>query len=88
MFDWKLHFKWFDDGNDLVPCMSGGLFGITCLGNPLASRLPYEGNMGIFVVYFWGGLRFRVQDLDPKSPIPLNEGIDLKKIYRSLGSSL
>ena len=32
MFDWKLHFKWFDDGNDLVPCMSGGLFGITSLG--------------------------------------------------------
>mmetsp|Transcript_64288 Transcript_64288/g.151010 ORF Transcript_64288/g.151010 Transcript_64288/m.151010 type:complete len:533 (-) Transcript_64288:12-1610(-) len=29
MFDWRLHFKWFDDGNDLVPCMSGGLFGIT-----------------------------------------------------------
>eukprot|EP00928_Gymnodinium_smaydae_P032407 TRINITY_DN23481_c0_g2_i1.p1 TRINITY_DN23481_c0_g2~~TRINITY_DN23481_c0_g2_i1.p1 ORF type:complete len:536 (-),score=133.58 TRINITY_DN23481_c0_g2_i1:91-1698(-) len=29
MFDWSLHFSWFDDGNDLVPCMSGGLFGIT-----------------------------------------------------------
>lgn len=29
MFDWTLFFQWFDDGNDLVPCMSGGLFGIT-----------------------------------------------------------
>ena len=29
MFDWKLHFSWLDDGTDLVPCMSGGLFGIT-----------------------------------------------------------
>eukprot|EP00913_Durusdinium_trenchii_P011060 g10383.t1 len=29
MFDWKLHFTWLDDGTDLVPCMSGGLFGIT-----------------------------------------------------------
>lgn len=29
MFDWSLNFKWFDDFNDLVPCMSGGLFGIT-----------------------------------------------------------
>merc|ERR1711920_172263 len=24
-----MFFQWFDDGNDLVPCMSGGLFGIT-----------------------------------------------------------
>jgi len=29
MFDWKLAFNWFEDNNDLVPCMSGGLFGIT-----------------------------------------------------------
>eukprot|EP00927_Polykrikos_kofoidii_P049638 TRINITY_DN43675_c0_g1_i1.p1 TRINITY_DN43675_c0_g1~~TRINITY_DN43675_c0_g1_i1.p1 ORF type:complete len:552 (+),score=84.75 TRINITY_DN43675_c0_g1_i1:127-1782(+) len=29
MFNWELHFDWFDDGSDLVPCMSGGLFGIT-----------------------------------------------------------
>merc|ERR1719204_1623761 len=29
MFDWSLKFNWFEDGNDLVPCMSGGLFGIT-----------------------------------------------------------
>jgi len=29
MFDWSLMFNWFDDFNDLVPCMSGGLFGIT-----------------------------------------------------------
>ncbi|CAE8585596.1 unnamed protein product [Polarella glacialis] len=29
MFDWTLFFQWFDDRNDLVPCMSGGLFGIT-----------------------------------------------------------
>ncbi|CAK0836379.1 unnamed protein product [Prorocentrum cordatum] len=29
MFDWGLGFNWYDDGNDLVPCMSGGLFGIT-----------------------------------------------------------
>jgi len=29
MFDWTLFFQWFEDGNDLVPCMSGGLFGIS-----------------------------------------------------------
>ncbi|CAE8609452.1 unnamed protein product [Polarella glacialis] len=29
MFDWSLHFRWFDNNDDLVPCMSGGLFGIT-----------------------------------------------------------
>jgi len=29
MFDWSLSFSWFEDYNDLVPCMSGGLFGIT-----------------------------------------------------------
>jgi hypothetical protein len=29
MFDWRLQFNWLDDGTDLVPCMSGGLFAIT-----------------------------------------------------------
>jgi len=29
MFDWSLFFMWFEDYNDVVPCMSGGLFGIT-----------------------------------------------------------
>jgi len=29
MFDWTLFFQWFEDFNDIVPCMSGGLFGIT-----------------------------------------------------------
>lgn len=29
MFDWTLAFQWLDDGNNLVPCMSGGLFAIT-----------------------------------------------------------
>jgi len=29
MFDWSLMFNWFEDGSDLVPCMSGGLFAIT-----------------------------------------------------------
>lgn len=29
MFDWSLRFDWFDDGNDFVPCMSGGLFAIS-----------------------------------------------------------
>uniref|UniRef100_A0A7S4V3U9 Ricin B lectin domain-containing protein n=1 Tax=Alexandrium monilatum TaxID=311494 RepID=A0A7S4V3U9_9DINO len=29
MFDWTLFFQWFENGDDLVPCMSGGLFGIT-----------------------------------------------------------
>eukprot|EP00747_Dinoflagellata_sp_TGD_P101059 gnl/TRDRNA2_/TRDRNA2_168229_c1_seq2.p1 gnl/TRDRNA2_/TRDRNA2_168229_c1~~gnl/TRDRNA2_/TRDRNA2_168229_c1_seq2.p1 ORF type:complete len:583 (+),score=107.53 gnl/TRDRNA2_/TRDRNA2_168229_c1_seq2:158-1750(+) len=29
MFDWTLYFNWFEDNNDLVPCMSGGLFAIT-----------------------------------------------------------
>ena len=28
MFDWALQFDWFEDGNDLVPVMSGGLLGI------------------------------------------------------------
>ncbi len=29
MFDWSLGFNWFDDGNDWVPIMSGGLLAIT-----------------------------------------------------------
>lgn len=29
MFDWDLGFHWFDDGNDWVPCMSGGLLAIS-----------------------------------------------------------
>lgn len=29
MFDWTLFFQWFEDFNDIVPCMSGGLFAIT-----------------------------------------------------------
>jgi len=29
MFDWSLMFNWFEDFNDIVPCMSGGLFGIS-----------------------------------------------------------
>ena len=30
MFDWKMDFKWLkDDGNELVPIMSGGLFAIS-----------------------------------------------------------
>lgn len=29
MFDWTLFFNWFEDGSDLVPCMSGGLFAIS-----------------------------------------------------------
>eukprot|EP01054_Gregarina_sp_Poly1_P004454 Gregarina_sp_Poly_1__4453@NODE_239_length_10907_cov_182_631458_g210_i0_p1_GENE_NODE_239_length_10907_cov_182_631458_g210_i0NODE_239_length_10907_cov_182_631458_g210_i0_p1_ORF_typecomplete_len729_score103_36Glyco_tranf_2_3/PF13641_6/2_2e20Glycos_transf_2/PF00535_26/5_5e19Glyco_tranf_2_2/PF10111_9/6_5e08Glyco_transf_7C/PF02709_14/1_6e07_NODE_239_length_10907_cov_182_631458_g210_i047206906 len=29
MFDWDLAFHWFEDNNDEVPCMSGGLLGIT-----------------------------------------------------------
>ncbi|KAF4742886.1 hypothetical protein FOZ62_004274, partial [Perkinsus olseni] len=29
MFDWGLQFDWFEDGNDEVPVMSGGLYAIT-----------------------------------------------------------
>ena len=29
MFDWSLGFNWFDDGDDFVPIMSGGLLAIT-----------------------------------------------------------
>lgn len=29
MFDWSLMFNWFEDFNDIVPCMSGGLFAIS-----------------------------------------------------------
>lgn len=29
MFDWTLFFQWFEDFNDIVPCMSGGLFAIS-----------------------------------------------------------
>jgi len=29
MFDWALGFNWFDDGNDWVPIMSGGLLAMT-----------------------------------------------------------
>eukprot|EP01053_Blabericola_migrator_P000046 Blabericola_migrator_1__45@NODE_1010_length_5714_cov_79_058438_g693_i0_p2_GENE_NODE_1010_length_5714_cov_79_058438_g693_i0NODE_1010_length_5714_cov_79_058438_g693_i0_p2_ORF_typecomplete_len399_score55_42Glyco_transf_7C/PF02709_14/5e07Glyco_tranf_2_3/PF13641_6/0_0001_NODE_1010_length_5714_cov_79_058438_g693_i035964792 len=29
MFDWDLSFHWFEDNNDEVPCMSGGLLGIS-----------------------------------------------------------
>eukprot|EP00386_Alphamonas_edax_P007468 GDKI01024873.1.p1 GENE.GDKI01024873.1~~GDKI01024873.1.p1 ORF type:complete len:529 (-),score=93.60 GDKI01024873.1:25-1611(-) len=29
MFDWSLEFNWFEDDDDLVPCMSGGLLAMT-----------------------------------------------------------
>ena len=29
MFDWAMGFNWFDDGNDWVPIMSGGLLALT-----------------------------------------------------------
>jgi len=29
MFDWGLKFRWFEDGNDVVPVMSGGLLAIS-----------------------------------------------------------
>eukprot|EP01068_Selenidium_serpulae_P017142 Selendium_serpulae@DN6354_c0_g1_i3.p1 len=29
MFEWDLAFHWFDDGNDWVPCMSGGLLAMS-----------------------------------------------------------
>jgi glycosyltransferase involved in cell wall biosynthesis len=29
MFDWSMSFNWFDDGNDWVPIMSGGLLAMT-----------------------------------------------------------
>lgn len=48
MFDWTLFFQWFDDGNDLVPCMSGGLFGITRRWWHESGEYDYGMNM-------WGG---------------------------------
>ena len=36
MFDWRLQFNWLDDGSDLVPCMSGGLFAITQPGRGIS----------------------------------------------------
>ena len=48
MFDWALGFNWFDDGNDWVPIMSGGLLAIT-------RRWFYEGGEYDDKMLFWGG---------------------------------
>jgi len=48
MFDWSLGFHWFEDGNDLVPCMSGGLFGIT-------TKWWHESGEYDYGMNFWGG---------------------------------
>ncbi|CAJ1368743.1 unnamed protein product [Effrenium voratum] len=48
MFDWQLRFKWLDDGSDLVPCMSGGLFGIT-------KRWWHESGEYDYGMNMWGG---------------------------------
>jgi hypothetical protein len=29
MIDWGLRFNWFDDGDDWVPIMTGGIFAVT-----------------------------------------------------------
>jgi len=48
MFDWGLGFNWFDDGNDWVPVMSGGLLAIT-------RRYWYESGEYDDKMLFWGG---------------------------------
>ncbi|KAF4752128.1 hypothetical protein FOZ63_021512 [Perkinsus olseni] len=48
MFDWGLGFNWFEDGNDLVPIMSGGLLGIT-------KRWWYESGEYDNGMLMWGG---------------------------------
>ncbi|KAF4696975.1 hypothetical protein FOZ60_013326 [Perkinsus olseni] len=48
MFDWGLGFNWFEDGNDLVPIMSGGLLGVT-------KRWWYESGEYDNGMLMWGG---------------------------------
>ncbi|EER06003.1 UDP-N-acetyl-D-galactosamine:polypeptide N-acetylgalactosaminyltransferase T4, putative [Perkinsus marinus ATCC 50983] len=48
MFDWGLGFNWFEDDNDLVPIMSGGLLGIT-------KRWWYESGEYDNGMLMWGG---------------------------------
>ena len=48
MFDWALGFNWFDDGNDWVPIMSGGLLAIT-------RRWWHEGGEYDTEMLMWGG---------------------------------
>ncbi|CAE7030114.1 GALNT14 [Symbiodinium natans] len=47
MFDWTLFFNWFEDGNDIVPCMSGGLFAI-------AKRWWHESGEYDYGMNMWG----------------------------------
>ena len=48
MFDWGLGFNWFDDGDDWVPVMSGGLLAIT-------RRYWYESGEYDDKMLYWGG---------------------------------
>ena len=48
MFDWGLGFNWFDDGDDFVPVMSGGLLAIT-------RRYWYESGEYDDKMLYWGG---------------------------------
>ncbi len=48
MFDWGLGFNWFDDGNDWVPIMSGGLLAIT-------RRYWHESGEYDNEMLMWGG---------------------------------
>lgn len=48
MFDWALQFNWFDDGNDDVPCLSGGLFAVT-------KKWWWEGGSYDDGMWMWGG---------------------------------
>ena len=48
MFDWAMGFNWFDDGNDWVPIMSGGLLAIT-------RRWFHEGGAYDDQMLYWGG---------------------------------
>jgi glycosyltransferase involved in cell wall biosynthesis len=48
MFDWSLQFNWFDDGNDEVPVLSGGLFAVT-------KHWWHEGGEYDHGMGMWGG---------------------------------
>merc|ERR1719217_299865 len=48
MFDWSLQFNWFDDGNDEVPVLSGGLFAVT-------KKWWHEGGEYDHGMGMWGG---------------------------------
>ena len=64
-FDWTLFFNWFEDGSDLVPCMSGGLFAIS-------KRWWHESGEYDYGMNMWGA-----ENIEQSIRSPVSRGFDL-----------